>query len=259
MQKFIIAALSVLMLLSVSSTASAFSIGLLTDGSQNLAETNIAHYVADHAGSSYTSISNATFNATSVATLASTYDVLVMPWYVNASANLDWATRIRPYMNAGGGVLWEDPTNLSDLTGSGITFGSTGGYTSAGRTLVAPFDANGAESHYHVHYGITAVTSDWDIFGTDANGSIHGVYGEFGSSSGRMVIGVSDNLYHPNMSNPAEDDHYQLLINELNWIGTGSVYEDPTDPDPTVPEPATILLLSASLLGLGYRRKAKKS
>ncbi len=31
MQKFIIAALSVLMLLSVSSTASAFSIGLLTE------------------------------------------------------------------------------------------------------------------------------------------------------------------------------------------------------------------------------------
>ena len=246
--------------LGISGGAQAISFDILhlTDGSQSRASSNLNHYVANHTETTRTTMSNSVFNATSIADLASSYDVIVAPWLVNASANLDWATRLLPFMEAGGGVLWEDPNNLGDLAGSGITFGGTGGYINSGLTLVAPFDENGAESWYHVHYGITAITSDWDVFSTDANSSIHGVYGEFGSNGGRMVLGVSDNLYHPDMTTAAAIGPYNLLINELAWIGTGNVSGDPTAPPPgpsSVPEPGTLFLLGLGLFGLAGRKK----
>ncbi len=251
----LVSAFVMMALLSTAAHAAPFRIGHLNGGSQYNATSNLTHYTSNHAGTTYASIGNAAYNATSVADLAAAYDVLIMPWYVTGDANFDWTTRLLPYMELGGGILWEDPYNIGDLAGSGLTTCSSFGCGTLGttRSLVSPFDANGAESVFHDHFGITAVSSDWDIFSTDNGGGIHGVYGEFGTNGGRMVLGISDNLYHAQMWNAGDDDHYQLLINELNWIGSGSVYIPPTE----VPEPGTLALLGLGLAGIGFRRRKR--
>ena len=146
--------ISLLLLFGLTSGASAqFDMGMLTDtdSDQMWAWSNMEYWLSNDtagAGSSLTSITNATFNATSVAALTSAYDLLLLPWEVEDSANLDWATRVLPYLEAGGSVLWEDPGNIfdrpwsiNDLAGSGLTFStSSSGYTSD-ITLVAPFSS----------------------------------------------------------------------------------------------------------------------
>jgi hypothetical protein len=181
---------------------------------------------------------------------------LVVPWRINSAANFDWATVLLPYLNGGGSVLWEDPTNIGDLAASGVDLtSSTGIYPGIGEgdiSLVPPFSDAGAVGYYHIHYGILSASSEWDIWSVDINGGIHGVYAEFGSNGGRMVIGVSDNLYHPDFSVAEQSDHYALTVNELNWLNTGSITGIPDpDPDPVpAPAPAALLLLGMGLLGV---------
>ncbi|MFT5171060.1 MAG: hypothetical protein ACI9BD_000832, partial [Candidatus Marinamargulisbacteria bacterium] len=63
------------------------------------------------------------FNALFVADLRAAYDVLIITWATHPALNADWATRIKPYLELGGGVIWEDPTNMSDLAPF-VTLGS---------------------------------------------------------------------------------------------------------------------------------------
>jgi hypothetical protein len=62
-----------------------------------------------------TSMDVTTFNATAPAVLRASYDVLLVEWGTNASADLGWTARIVPFLEAGGGIVWEDPYNVSDL------------------------------------------------------------------------------------------------------------------------------------------------
>jgi len=247
-----------LLLFGLAGTTSADTIGMLTDGSTGRAVANMTYYSSQNPTNPWYSITDTAFASMDTATLLANYDILVMPWNVNSTNNMSWSTIIEPYLLGGGSVLWEDPNNTADLSGSGITFStepSPYGYNSD-ITLVAPFDSNGAAGHYHIHYGIAAASSAWDVWSTDSGGGIHGVYGEFGTNGGRMLLGVSDNLYHPTMSLPSDADHYNLLVNELNWLGSGSV-DIPLGT--SIPEPTTMLLLGSGLIGLaGFRRKFRK-
>jgi len=258
----------VLLLFGLSQNVSAqtINIGLLTEGSTSQAVNNITFFVSEHPEYTWDNVSsNAALNAMSVADLIATYDILVVPWQISSTADLDWDTRILPFIAAGGGVLWEDPTNVSDgdLSASGVGLVTSNIYPGIGTgdiSLVSPFDSNGAIGWYHIHYGITGHNIDWFPFSTDINGGIHGVGGEFGE--GRMLIGVSDNLYHPNMSSTgaAEVGAYNLLVNEIFWLRTGSVDgEDPAPPaDVHIPVPTlsqwSFILLFALLAFVGVTR-----
>lgn len=222
----------VLLLFGLSQNVSAqtINIGLLTEGSTSQAINNITFFVAEHPEYTWDNVSsNAALNAMSVADLIATYDILVVPWQISSTADLDWDSRILPFIEAGGGVLWEDPTNVGDgdLSTSGVALTSDSGIypgiTGDEISLVPPFDSNGAIGWYHIHFGITGHDGDWFPYSTDIDGGIHGVGGAFGA--GRMLIGVSDNLYHPLMSNTdaASVGAYNLLINEIFWLRTGSV------------------------------------
>ncbi len=245
------------LLVASAGSASATTVGLIQaswgNAQNNIATAMSGGLVTPSSPDSYTVLSVDDFNAATPAALAASYDILVLPWIISGALNADWTTRILPFLNAGGGVLWEDPGNIDDLVASGISLISGNPYSSSVITLVPPFSDSGAVGFYHIHYGITGASSDWKVWSTDSLGEIHGVYGEFGTNGGRMVLGVSDNLYHPNFSSPTDADHYALTVNQLNWLATGSVTGTP------VPEPASLLLLSAGLLAsVAVRRRQQK-
>ena len=58
-----------------------------------------------------------TYYAMSVAELRANYDVLLFTWATEGALNADWTTRILPYLNLGGGVIFEDGSspNIADL------------------------------------------------------------------------------------------------------------------------------------------------
>lgn len=239
------------------SQASATTIGLLSQGSQYNAFTNL-NYIATNnlittgEADSLSTLSNATFNAMSPSALAAAYDILVMPWYVDPDANFDWSTRLLPYLNAGGSILWENPNDLGELAASGISLSNGFIYSAPPSSIVltSPFGDAGAEGFYHIHYSITGKDSTWNAWSVDGNGAIHGVNKEF-AGGGRMVLGVSDNLYHPYFPNAYDWDHRQLAINQLNWLDTGTITG--------VPEPSSIALLGLGLFGLAQLRRKKSA
>lgn len=84
-------------------------------GSINNAEINLTHYISENPANTLTTIDNTTFNSMTPVALAAAYDIIVIPWKINSSANLDWTTRLLPYLMAGGNVLWEEPNNIGEL------------------------------------------------------------------------------------------------------------------------------------------------
>lgn len=245
----------------VGMSAQASVIGMFTDGSIGNAATNMNTVVTSGAltpgdgADSWVALDSATVNAMSTADLLAAYDTIVMPWYVSTSFNADWNTVLLPYLNGGGSILWEDPNNIGELAASGIGLSNSNIYGSVGESdisLVAPFGDAGASGFYHIHYSITSADPSWGVWSTDVNGGIHGVYKEF-ANGGRMVLGVSDNLYHPNYTNPGEADHMQLTVNQLNWLNTGSI--DGIE----LPESGSLALMLAGLAGLMMTRRRKKA
>jgi hypothetical protein len=256
-------AIAVSLGLSLLTTSSfATDIAMITGGSTNNAYGNLANIAASgnltpgDGADTLVGLSFSDFNAMSVASLLAAYDTIVMPWYVPGSGgsdmNADWNTRLLPYLNGGGRILWEDPENIADLAASGIGLSGGNIYGGVGEgdiSLVAPFGDAGASGFYHIHYSISSASAAWDVWSTDINGKIHGVYGEFGSNGGRMVLGVSDNLYHPDFNFAGEADHRALTLNQLNWLNTGAV-------SGVVPDSGASLMLLG--LGLGALAVARR-
>jgi len=249
----------------ITTSASAITIGMFDTGPTGRADSNMDIVTSGglvtpgDGADTWVSLNVSTFNSMSTAALLSSYDTLVLPWRVSNTLNADWNSVLLPYLNGGGNILWEDPSNIGDISGasSGLTLTSGSIYGAVGEndiSLVAPFGDDDASGYYHIHYSIVEASSDWSVWSTDINGRTHGVYREF-DNGGRMVLGVSDNLYHPDFSDAGQADHYALTVNELNWLNTGSVTGIPTPVD--VPEPASLALLALGLAGLGFSRKKR--
>lgn len=249
-------ALAALLSLGAAQHVSAQHIGLMIEGGCcNNAEGNVSYFVSQNPAYTWESVSNATINAMSVAEMNSTFDIIIVPWTIPSSLNMDWATRLLPYLEAGGNVLWEDPANATDgdLDASGLSLSGGNGYSSSDISLVPPYDSNGAEGYYHIHYTIDGHNADWSPFSTDADGGVHGVVGQFGA--GRMVLGVSDNLFHADFSlsetDATQDSYFQFFLNETRFVITGSVTGAPLGPTEPVPTLGIWALLALVLL-LGF-------
>ena len=179
---------------------------------------NLVFSSGDVAGS-MTRISAATFNAMTPAQLRASYDVLLFTWATGAGLNADWNTRLLPYLNAGGHVIWEDDSNMSDLapelTGGGYYSGSPYTVASVPGLTAAPGVAISNVLTY-AHFTIGSYSSRLHPFITAAGATI-GAYGSY-SGGGRMVITGDDQDYHEHRGS----NGYNLMVNILNWVGAGS-------------------------------------
>src|SRR5687767_5813261 len=73
-------------------------------------------------------ISEATFNGFVPSELRDLFPALIITWNSDPSLNVDWTTRLLPYLQLGGGVIFEDPNNVADLAAIvGVSHTSNGG------------------------------------------------------------------------------------------------------------------------------------
>ena len=213
----------------------------------------------------FTAVDSATFNALSVADLRTAYDVLIFTWVSDTGINADWNTRLLPYMALGGGILFEDPNNVSDLApgviADGEPFGSpctgSGGHTVTD-TVPGLTDGivSGAFANNHICF------SSWDaalspFLAQTSVPSVTGLWGGFGT--GCIVLTGPDQHFHGSKFGvPFRENQYNLLVNELHFVSHGCgetvipagdsatiVFEDSTTgvfvPPGTFPDTAVIV------------------
>ncbi len=243
------AALGAVLVIALSVQAAPITVARVGGYGNNAADA--AFSSGDLAGS-ITNVSAASFNATSVAGLLASYDVLLFGWTGSdySSSNLDWATRIQPYVAGGGGVIFEQPQNLYDL-GPGVTGDRI---FRRGLTVAAvPGLTDGITGYSDGNFlGFSA----WDPALTPflwSGGTVTGLYGSIGS--GRIVLQGPATDYHGwRGASPHSGNQYNLLLNELRWVSSGE--------RPAVPEPSTFALLGIGIVCIGFvgvRRRDKNN
>ena len=212
---------------------------------------------------SITNLSIADFNSMTPAQLASTYDVLLFGWTGGdvSSINADWNTRLLPYLNAGGGVIFEQPDNLSDLlpavAASEENFKS--GSAIYDVSAAVPGLTDGISNlFFNSHIVFTAWSSELQPFLTAEKGGVSyvvGLYGEIGNNGGRIVLtGPDQDLHGVRGGAGSAGNQYNLLVNELRWVSSGVAANQ------AIPEPSTLfsvvgLLSTAALFSLRRRRR----
>jgi hypothetical protein len=180
---------------------------------------------------SFVTIDAATFNALSVAQLRANFDVLIFTWISDPGINADWNTRLLPYMALGGGILFEDPGNISDLA-PGVT-ASVFNTSPAGMAIsaVVPGLTDGINNSFaNNHIRFTAWDPALSPFITRGS-DVVGLYGQFGA--GCIVLTGPDQHFHGfRGAGGFAGNQYNLLLNEVNWV-THCVLEVDLDIKPT--------------------------
>lgn len=132
--------------------------------------------------------------------------------------NADWNTRLLPYMALGGGIVFEDPGNSSDLA-PGVTAVSAG----ASGWMVSPVPGltDGINNlFFNNHIAFTAWDPALSPFITTAQSTTVGLYGRFGS--GCIVLTGPDQHFHAfKDGGSSASNQYNLLVNELNFVSHG--------------------------------------
>jgi K319-like protein len=164
-----------------------------------------------------TRISHSTFNSMSPAALAAAYDVIIITWGTSGALNVDWASRLMPYMAAGGGVIFEDPNNTGDLAAILTTTYSgcdTGGTHNVVATIPGLTDGIGS-NFVNSHICFTTWAS-WLTPYLQAAGLSNLMTGLAGTapSGGRIVLHGPDHDYHALRAN----NQYNALVNDIRWL-----------------------------------------
>lgn len=189
----------------------------------------------------------------STADLINNYDVLVIPQNTQDwQFDIDWKTRIYPFLASGGGVVWEGYITTT-TNPDGLITGQRGiRYTCANGTIcfipnsgfgispIAPVNVlpvtgltDGIGPDFTITYGYfnswdPALSPVLDINALDLGTIVYGLQGQYGP--GRIVLTQSSADYDSLASGTIQQSNsYQWLVNKIRW-SAGSTAE----PDPNV-------------------------
>ncbi len=153
---------------------------------------------------------------------------LAATWDSDPSLNVDWNDRLLPYLKLGGGVMYEDPNNVGDLTAViGTSIVDNGGESAIGITVTAavPGLTDGITDFYDNNHIRFTSFSTWSpalspflaFTSGDNRGAVVGLYGRFGA--GCIVLTGPDQDYHAvRLGSAAEGNQYNLLENEIRFV-----------------------------------------
>ena len=181
-----------------------------------------------------TRMSNAQFNAIPTEELRTRYDVLVFTGAHGQSEttlNANWWNRLQPFVEAGGGVYWEQNyyqvaltqgfgysggvriRRINGLAEPGLTDGVTdafvhnhSSYPGYDGNYLRPFlEADEAYVPHGLSHEPTSATRPVGLYGY--------------AGAGRIVISGPDNDYHGVRGDPgAAGNQYRLLLNIIRWV-----------------------------------------
>jgi hypothetical protein len=143
--------------------------------------------------------------------------VLIFTWISSSTINADWSTRLLPYMALGGGILFEDPGNLPDLSPGITAFNWDICCGGIAISAVVPGLTDGiANSFVNNHIGFSAWDPALSPFIT-LSSTVVGLYGQF--DGGCIVATGPDQHYHGHRDWPDPNrNQYDLLVNEVRWV-----------------------------------------
>ena len=214
-----------------------------------------SEYVDDADKATYTEIKSNAFGKILAGSGAATelcadYDVLIFEWDSPDIKNLDWDTLL-DYMACGGGIIWEDTTNIlklhDDLTVVIINHDSSAPspievafdgdcYTDtvtetpslcAPSSLASPFILVNSHIEF-TGLGFEALALEEYLLQQDSESEVLGVYGVFPNGDGGCIVMTGpDNNFHgdANFESPSNLDlqeanrnMHALLVHELDWL-----------------------------------------
>lgn len=179
----------------------------------------------DLSGSS-THVSTSEFNELSVEELRASYDVLLFTWATPSMLNADFETRLMPFLEMGGGIVFEDAGNTADLAPSAQA-ASRFPYMGPLTLVPVPGLTSGVTNEFpHNHFALDSWNPQLAPL-LSINGKTVGLYGGF-PGGGRMVVTGTDQHFHGDMhsSRASERNQYTFLRNELCWAA-GCVNQPP--------------------------------
>ncbi len=197
----------------------------------------------DRAGS-IARITEAQYNAMTVAQLRASYDVLLFTWASSTTLNGDWTTRLKPYLDLGGSIFWEDNSNVGDLAPGVTAVQADGSFGNAYTILPVPILTNGiVGSFVNHHLRPVSWISNFSTYITYL-GTPYAIQGTF-PSGGRMIVQGPDQDFHAlRNGSGASGNQYKLILNQLDWLTrfqsvsyawTGPNGFTATGPTPTIP------------------------
>ena len=144
----------------------------------------------------------------SPAVLRANYDLLIFTQSTASTLNADWNTRIKPYLELGGSVYFEDDVNLNDLNPAVAGIFEDLELWDTYEISPVPVLTDGYTSLLeHHHFNITSWSSDFEVFITGPAGvGTYGLNTTF-ASGGRMVVWSPALDYHGDKFAATPDDN----------------------------------------------------
>lgn len=149
--------------------------------------------------------------------LRASYDVLLFTFVTPERLDADYETRLSPFLELGGGVIFEDPGNTADLAPAALKTSKFPYQGTFALATVPGLTSSVSSAFPHNHFAFTAWDPRLAPLET-VNGIATGLYGGF-RGGGRLVVTGTDQHAHGDKYSPYSwaRNQYHFLRNELCW------------------------------------------